>query len=391
MISSILSSYGLVAMLPGMSGETNMKTLFWNNKRVLVTGHTGFKGSWLSLLLLRLGADVSGYSLPPEQHHCLFNELFPKLPSKTRLPYLSGHIIHHIGDIADFHALSMVISSFQPEIVLHLAAQPLVRHSYKDPLSTWNTNVMGTLTLLETLKASSTVSCSVIIVTTDKVYSNQEWIYGYRETDSLGGIDPYSASKAASEIAVDSWRNSFCGNLMHQTDKLRIATARSGNVIAGGDWSQDRIIPDLIRAIESDHTLTIRNPSSTRPWQHVLDPLTGYLSLAQQLHSDSSLASSFNFGPSYSSIKTVKELVLAACQHTPFKYQVLADCTLHEASLLSLNIDKARTLLAWRPSWSFTTAITRTLDWYVQFYANANAIDLCIADIHAFLDEYDNF
>jgi len=375
----------------GMSGETNMKPSFWNNKRVLVTGHTGFKGSWLTLLLLHLGADAAGYSLIPAQNHCLFNELFPNLPIKTRIPYFSGHINHHVGDVTDFHQLSIVVSSFQPEIVLHLAAQPLVRHSYKDPLSTWNTNVIGTLTLLETLKASSIVPCSAVIVTTDKVYSNQEWIYGYRETDSLGGIDPYSASKAATEIAVDSWRKSFCGTLVHQSDKLRIATARSGNVIAGGDWSQDRIIPDIIRAIESDHTLTIRNPGSTRPWQHVLDPLTGYLSLAQQLYSDPSLASSFNFGPSYSSNKTVKELVFAACQHTPFKYQVLEDSTLHEASLLSLNIDKARSQLAWHPSWSFTTTITRTLDWYIQFYAHAKAPDLCIADIHAFLDDSDKF
>ena len=247
---------------------------FWSGRRVLVTGHTGFKGSWLSLWLLRLGAQVWGYSLPPEIDSSLFTAL--------ELEHNFTNLHHCLGDLRDFNNLQSVVKQAKPEVVFHLAAQPLVRESYRDPLGTWAINVQGSLHLLEALRTLNH-SCAVVMVTTDKVYSNREWDFGYREEDRLGGHDPYSASKAAAELAVSSWRSSFCGSGNHQNPHLAIATARAGNVIGGGDWAAERIVPDAIRSLMAGQPIPLRNPLATRPWQHVLEPLSGYLVLAECL------------------------------------------------------------------------------------------------------------
>ncbi|MFN9910700.1 MAG: CDP-glucose 4,6-dehydratase, partial [bacterium] len=267
---------------------------FWRGRRVLLTGHTGFKGSWLALWLLTLGAEVWGYSLPPEPGRSLFMNLsLHQATGNTDW----GSLNHQQGDVRDLEALQQVVTQAQPEVVLHLAAQPLVRRSYRDPLGTWATNVQGSLHLLEALRPLHH-RCAVVIITTDKVYVNHEWDYGYREEDRLGGHDPYSASKAAAELAIASWRDSFCGSGTHQTPRLVIATARAGNVIGGGDWAEDRIVPDAVRSLESGQAIAVRRPAATRPWQHVLEPLGGYLLLAEKLATDGEVyATAFNFGP----------------------------------------------------------------------------------------------
>ena len=243
---------------------------FWAGRRVLLTGHTGFKGSWLALWLSELGARVTGVGLEPDTTPNLFGQL-----------ELVGRLErHHIADIREAHALVEIAKACQPQVVFHLAAQPLVRRSYQDPLGTWATNVQGSLHMLEALKPLQH-PCAVVMVTTDKVYENQEWAYGYRESDRLGGHDPSSASKAAAELAIASWRASFCGTAPHQSPHLAIATARAGNVIGGGDWAADRIVPDAMRALAAGKPIAVRNPTATRPWQHVLEPLGGYLRLAE--------------------------------------------------------------------------------------------------------------
>jgi CDP-glucose 4,6-dehydratase len=364
----------------------SMQTDWWKGKRVLLTGHTGFKGSWLLLWLLRLGAEVWGYSLAPEGKRSLFFDLglfqtVPSLPTK--------YLHHRLGNLNDLAALSRVISQAQPEVVLHLAAQSLVRDSYRDPLGTWATNLQGSLHLLEALKPLKH-SCPVVMVTTDKVYANREWDYGYREEDRLGGHDPYSASKAAAELAIASWRASFCGAQAHQTPHLAIATARAGNVIGGGDWAQDRLVPDAIRALAAGETIPVRSPDSTRPWQHVLEPLSGYLLLAERLSTaGQSYASAFNLGPSLESNRPVRELVDAALQHWPGHWQDYSDPTApHEAGRLHLQIDKAHHQLGWKPRWDFATTVARTVGWYRAVYNGASALDCCLADLDAYqLDE----
>lgn len=363
---------------------------FWAGRRVLLTGHTGFKGSWLSLWLLRLGAEVWGYALEPESGHSLFTEL-----GLDHVPPFShseqGQLQHQLGDLRDLQALEKVVNDAQPEVVLHLAAQPLVRRSYRDPLATWATNAQGSLHLLEALKAL-THHCAVVMVTTDKVYANQEWDYGYREGDQLGGHDPYSASKAAAELAIASWRASFCGSGAHQTPFLQIATARAGNVIGGGDWAEDRIVPDAMRALAAGEPIPVRHPSATRPWQHVLEPLNGYLVLAERLASAGSrYASSFNFGPSLDSNRSVRELVEAALQHWPGNWQDLSDpAAPHEAGRLHLQIDKAHHQLSWRPRWDFATTVARTVAWYRAVHEGASALDCCLSDLEAYQREFTN-
>ena len=272
---------------------------FWAGRRVLLTGHTGFKGSWLLLWLQELGSQVWTYALEPEPEPNLFRQLAQAQPAGEGWQ-------HQIGDLADLEALKALVLRAQPEVVLHLAAQPLVRRSYEDPLGTWATNVMGSLHLLEALRPLQH-PCAVVMVTTDKVYENREWAYGYREPDRLGGHDPYSASKAAAELAIASWRASFCGTAPHQTPLLRIATARAGNVIGGGYWAADRIVPDAMRALAAAEPIAVRNPAATRPWQHVLEPLGGYLRLAEELATDPDApCEPFNFGPQLESNRPVR-------------------------------------------------------------------------------------
>ena len=360
----------------------NLNPSFWAGKRVLLTGHTGFKGSWLSLWLLRLGAEVWGYALEPEGQNSFFVDL----------GLAQGQLHHHLGDVRDLCTLQEVVQQSQPEIVLHLAAQPLVRRSYRDPLGTWATNVQGSLHLLEALKLLQ-YRCAVVIITTDKVYTNREWDYGYREDDRLGGHDPYSASKASAELAIASWRDSFCGLGPHQTPHLAIATARAGNVIGGGDWSEDRIVPDAMRALAAKETIPVRSPEATRPWQHVLEPLGGYLLLAERLAAGGSgsgnpYATAFNFGPALEANRPVRELVEAALQHWPGNWHDLSDpAAPHEAGRLHLQIDKAHHQLGWCPRWDFATTVARTVGWYRAVHDGASSIDCCLADLEAYQQE----
>ena len=324
-----------------------------SGSRVLVTGHTGFKGSWLCEWLLSLGAEVSGIALDPPTSPSLFDQLdlANRISSDRRI------------DIRDAEAVERAVRDIRPDFVFHLAAQPLVRRSYAEPALTWETNVFGTIRLLEALRTLDH-PCSVVVATTDKVYENREWLYGYRECDSLGGHDPYSSSKAAAEIAVASWRSSFF--LTDLDAPIRIATARAGNVIGGGDWAEDRIVPDAIRALEKGHPIEVRNPGSTRPWQHVLEPLGGYLSLAAQLAKGNPRAmDAFNFGPWDESNRTVAELVEEILRSWPGEWRDASQADhVHEASLLHLATDKARTVLDWRPSWGFRRTLSETVNWY---------------------------
>ena len=351
---------------------------FWVGKRVLLTGHTGFKGSWLTLWLTELGAVVTGISLEPNTTPNLFN----KLDLAQRLEQ------HHTADIRDPNAVAEIARACQPQVVFHLAAQPLVRRSYRDPLGTWATNVQGSLHVLEALKPLQH-PCAVVMVTTDKVYENQEWIYGYRENDRLGGHDPYSASKAAAELAIASWRSSFCGRDNHQTPYLAIATARAGNVIGGGDWAEDRIVPDAMRAIAENQPIRVRNPNATRPWQHVLEPLGGYLRLAEALaaaqtsnNKPNPYCEAFNFGPTLNSNRPVKELVATLFQYWAGSWIDTSEPNSpHEAGLLHLQINKAHHKLGWRPYWDYPITIKQTVNWYKAVHSGECPIKCSLEDI----------
>lgn len=320
----------------------------YRGKRVLVTGHTGFKGSWLALWLHELGAEVTGISLPPESH-----------PNHWDLLHLP--IDDHRLDIRDDIALRRVFTEKQPEIVFHLAAQPLVRRSYREPLETWSTNVMGTANLLEACRQQSSVR-AIVAITTDKCYENREWPWGYRENDRLGGHDPYSASKAGAELVAASYRNAF-----FNTDTAPLlATARAGNVIGGGDWSEDRLIPDLVRALQQNQSLEIRSPQATRPWQHVLESLSGYLLLGQKLLAvDKAFAEAWNFGPEPEGNRTVSEVLDKLSQQWEnMRWHVTEKPQPHEATLLYLDSAKARSMLHWQPVWDIDTTLARTAAWY---------------------------
>lgn len=323
---------------------------FWADKRVLVTGHTGFKGSWLCETLLARGAKVSGLALAPDTRPALFDQLG-----------LARRMDHALGDIRDAGLVAARLREVRPEIVLHLAAQPLVRRSYREPLDTWATNVMGTAHVLEAVRLLQS-PCAVVVVTTDKVYENREWEHPYREIDPLGGHDPYSASKAGTELVAASWRKAFFAG----TD-VRLATARAGNVIGGGDWSEDRILPDLARAFASNQPLLVRNRHAVRPWQHVLDPLEGYLMLAERLAGPEAarLEDGFNFGPEPADQRSVGSLVEEARRHWAGTWIDATDPNApHEAGQLALSIERARMVLGWKPRWDFGRAVSETVAWY---------------------------
>jgi CDP-glucose 4,6-dehydratase len=324
----------------------------FRNKTVWLSGHTGFKGAWLAQWLLELGADIHGFALEPETEPALFDQL-----------ELGKRLHHQIADVRDTGAVKKSIRTAQPDFIFHLAAQPLVRLSYEQPVETYTTNVMGTIHVMEALRELKK-KCAAVLVTTDKCYENREWLYGYREDDPLGGSDPYSSSKAAAEIAIAAWRRSFFKN-----HPVKIASARAGNVIGGGDWAKDRIVPDCVRALQKNLAISIRNPNSTRPWQHVLEPLSGYLLLAAMLsqHStnDSQLASAFNFGPAHEANRTVGELVEEVLKRWLGRWKNKSDANaVHEAKLLQLATDKANALLGWSPAWNFSQAIEFTIQWY---------------------------
>lgn len=349
---------------------------------MLLTGHTGFKGSWLALWLIELGAEVTGLALEPDPGGSPAKPLFRALGLGERL-----RARHRIGDIRHAESVQTAVDVAQPEVVFHLAAQPLVRQSYVDPVGTWSTNVQGSLQLLEALR-SLQHSCAVVMITTDKVYANREWEWGYREDDQLGGHDPYSASKAAMELMVASWRVSFCGTASHQTPHLALATARAGNVIGGGDCAANRIVPDAMRACAAGEPISIRNPLATRPWQHVLEPLAGYLQLAQRLYSEPLRHSkSYNFGPAAAANCTVQELVEHLLQHwpgAPSWRDASQPGAPHEAGVLHLVADRAQQQLGWQPRWDFATTAARTAGWYHCVHRGEDALACCLEDLKAY-------
>jgi CDP-glucose 4,6-dehydratase len=325
---------------------TPMFSNFYSNRRVGITGHTGFKGAWLALWLRQLGAEVHGFSLPPPTD--------PNLHQITGASSLASEVE---GDIRDLPAVSKWVRRVQPEVLFHLAAQPLVRLSYSDPLDTLTSCVLGTAHILEAARLHQP-DARLVLVTTDKVYDNQGWEQGYRESDPLGGHDPYSSSKAATEIVIHSWRRSFF-------KPGRIASVRAGNVIGGGDYASERIVPDILRSRITGTSLGIRAPHYTRPWQHVLDCLAGYLAVGSRLNGDPAFPAAFNFGPGPEGNRSVADLVAAFSRHWPVDWHpASADPTRHEASLLNLAIDRACSRLGWRPVWNFERAVLETANWY---------------------------
>jgi len=347
-----------------MENMVNFDTLFggiYKGKKVLVTGHTGFKGSWLTRWLELMGAEVSGYSLSPD--------------SPNHIDLLGMKITDKRADLRDAPALKDFIKKIQPEIVFHLAAQALVRPSYKDPVETFSTNIMGTLNVFEACRETDSVR-AIINVTSDKCYENKEWIWGYRENDPMGGYDPYSASKGMSELLTSSYRNSFFNTAQYgKTHNVLLGSGRAGNVIGGGDWAVDRLVPDMMRAADKGSSVLIRNPKATRPWQHVLEPLSGYLTLGWKLlQGDTSYADGWNFGPEAGSNLAVGEIALLAEKIwdavIPEFSQNKAEH--HEANLLMLDCSKANKIMKWKPVWDIYTTMNRTIGWYKAFYQNGS-------------------
>lgn len=356
-----------------------MTSNFWHHKRVLITGHTGFKGSWLSLWLQQLGATVVGYSLAP-----------PTTPSLFEVAQISADMTSIQGDIRDLEKFTAVIQEHQPEIVFHLAAQPLVRYSYQNPVETYSTNVMGTVNVLEAIRTSKSVRAAVMI-TTDKCYENKEWVWGYREQDSLGGHDPYSNSKACSELVTAAYRSSYfnAGSDGTKTNPTSVASARAGNVIGGGDWALDRLIPDMIRAFSEGQPVLIRNPNAIRPWQHVLEPLSGYLTLAEHLWSGGDgYAEGWNFGPDDQDARPVSWIVetLTKLWGEDATWQLDSQAHPHEATYLKLDCSKAKGTLGWFPKLNLYTALEWTVELYKAYFQASDVKSLMIKQIEQFQD-----
>jgi len=348
---------------------------FYKGKRILITGHTGFKGSWLSIWLHNMGAEVIGLALEPvtERDNFVLSGIGKKIKGDLR------------ADIRDGQLMKDIFQQFQPEIVFHLAAQPLVRLSYNLPVETYEVNVMGTINVLEAVRATDSVKVAVMI-TTDKCYENKEQIWGYRENEAMGGYDPYSSSKGAAEIAIASWRSSYFDPLQYAKHGKSIASVRAGNVVGGGDWAQDRIIPDCIRALEQGSEVAIRSPKAIRPWQHVVEPLSGYLLLAQKMWFEpTKYCEGWNFGPRMDSIVdvwSVAQLVVTEYGKGSLK-DISSPTALHEAKLLMLDINKAVFKLGWTPKMNINQCIALTVDWYKR-YQNESVYKICCDQIHKF-------
>ncbi len=352
-----------------------MEKLFagaYKGKKVLVTGHTGFKGSWMALWLNKMGAKVVGFSLDHPTDPCHFQLLKLDMPSE-------------LGDIRDLDRVKAVVAKYEPEIIFHMAAQPLVRKSYSVPVETFHTNVIGTVNLLEACRTADSVK-SIVCITSDKVYENQEWAWGYRESDRLGGFDPYSASKACAELAIASYRNSFFNPKEYgKSHHKLIAAVRAGNVIGGGDWATDRLIPDIVKAGGRGEMVTIRNPKSTRPWQHVLECLSGYLMVGQNLlEGKADAAQEWNFGPTAGGISSVEEVVQQVGYYWPeFKYAVKQNGQEpHEAFSLTLDCAQAYLKLGWKPAWPNRMTFLKTIGWYREFYNSGELLS------HQDLDDF---
>ena len=357
---------------------------FFQGKKVFLTGHTGFKGSWLTLWLLKLGAEVHGYALDPPTEPNLYNLLNLHQPST-----INHQLFSTIADIRDGVSLSASMQRVQPEIVIHMAAQPLVRDSYAIPVETYATNVMGTVNLLEAVRQCPSVR-AVVNVTTDKCYENKEWVWGYRENEPMGGFDPYSSSKGCSELVTAAYRQSF---FSHQPSTINhqhgtaVATARAGNVIGGGDWANDRLIPDIIRALMASQPVQIRNPHAIRPWQHVLEPLSGYLTLAQRLYEEgAAYAEGWNFGPVDDDAKPVEWIVKRLCEQwrEGARYEIDNGVHPHEAHYLKLDCSKARRKLGWQPRWSLSQALDSIVEWVKVYQAGGDMRACCLQQIEEY-------
>lgn len=355
--------------------EALVDRAFWSKRRVVVTGNTGFKGSWLSAWLHQLGAIVEGYSLEMMDSPKLFGAMG-----------LGRRMNTSIQDVRDIAAWRAFLNRFEPEIVFHLAAQSLVRASYVDPLDTYSTNVMGTATILEGVRSCGTVR-AVVIVTSDKCYENKEWVWGYRERDPMGGFDPYSSSKGCAELVASAYRQSFFHPDQFDSHRVGLATVRAGNIIGGGDWNKDRLVPDFVRSVMDRRELRVRNPRAVRPWQHVLEPLSGYITLAQRLLEDGrAFSEAWNFGPLDRDAKPVSWLVdeLARCWGAGATWVVDDRMQPHEAQYLKLDISKAQNRLRWTPRWSLEEAIRQTVDWYREFQNGGDMWRLSVAQIDSF-------
>ncbi|MEI8208813.1 MAG: CDP-glucose 4,6-dehydratase [Methylococcales bacterium] len=349
-----------------------MTPAFWQGKKVLLTGHTGFKGSWLSLWLQALGAEVTGYALEP-----------PTNPNLFEVANVSAGMTSIIGDIRDLDKLKAVFSDHKPEIVIHMAAQPLVRYSYVNPVETYSTNVMGTVNLLEAVRSTSGIK-AVVNVTTDKCYENREWDWGYRENEPMGGFDPYSNSKGCSELVTAAYRNSYFHPDRYQKHGVALASARAGNVIGGGDWAEDRLIPDIMRAISQSEAVNIRNPHAIRPWQHVLEPLSGYLLLAQKLYENgATLAEGWNFGPNDEDAKPVQWIVeyLTHAWGDGASWLLDGGNHPHEAHYLKLDCSKAKSRLNWAPKWRLEIALDKIIEWQKHYQQGADIRELTLKQI----------
>jgi len=347
-----------------------MHSDFWKNKSVFLTGHTGFKGGWIAHWLTELGAHVHGYALAPPTEPNFFAEtkLQERIASST------------IDDIRDLEKLSTAIKQAKPDILIHMAAQPLVRESYNTPVDTFSANVIGTVNVLEAARQAVTIK-AIVNITTDKCYENKEWLWPYRENDRLGGHDPYSASKACAEIAASAYRNSFLAEA-----GIHLASVRAGNVIGGGDWATDRLIPDFLRAIDRGETLTIRSPNAVRPWQHVLEPLSGYLLLAEKLYEQGeAFAQAWNFGPNDEDAKPVSWIVERLCEQIPgSKWQTEKTKQPHEAGLLKLDSSKAKTKLGWTPRWNLEAALSKTVEWHQAWRNQEDMAAITSSQIQAY-------
>lgn len=352
-----------------------MNSAFWNGKRVLLTGHTGFKGSWLSVWLQSMGAHVVGYALAP-----------PTSPSLFEVANVGNGMTCVIGDIRDLTKLQATFNEHRPEIVIHMAAQPLVRYSYVEPVETYSTNVMGTVHLLEAVRKTLGVKV-VVNITTDKCYENREWSWGYRENEPMGGYDPYSNSKGCAELVSSAYRSSFFNPTSYSQHGVALATVRAGNVIGGGDWAQDRLIPDILAAFEQGNVVNIRNPHAIRPWQHVLEPLRGYLTLAERLYENGPVyAEGWNFGPNDEDAKPVGWIVeqMAEMWDSSARWKIDTCEHPHEANYLKLDISKARSRLHWQPLLRLNDALQLIIDWSKQHQAGANMRKVTLAQIRTY-------
>ncbi len=350
---------------------------FWLGKRVFVTGHTGFKGSWLCMWLQNMGAIVQGYALPP-----------PTRPSLFETSNLSSKIHSVEGDIQNLEQLYKSMHAFKPEIVFHLAAQSLVRLSYESPLETYGTNVMGTVSLLEAVRKIGHIK-AIVNITSDKCYENQEWLWGYRESEPMGGFDPYSSSKGCAELITASYRRSFFNLDKYHEHGCALASARAGNVIGGGDWALDRLMPDILKAFSNNQTVTIRNPNAIRPWQHVLEPLSGYLMLAEKLYNEGPLfAEGWNFGPKDENTQSVKWILeyLTAQWGEGASWQLDETNQPHEANFLKLDCSKANAQLGWQPLWGLEHTLDRTVKWYKAWRNGADMYNYSMTEINDYMN-----